>query len=80
MPDYDDRLREKDDGAYQRYKALRRVVREPGGRNKLRAIRRAARPPAPPPRRRPSLALFLLFGVVLAALVVVERAEGGHLC
>jgi hypothetical protein len=59
----------------RRLGALRATVRAPGGRNRLRALRRAAGSPVPRnPRRRPALVLLGAFGLVLLILTLVAVA------
>jgi len=67
---YQDRVR-------RRYRALKRAVDLPGGRDRLRTVRRAAtRTPARTDgnrgRRRPFLALAIAFAVVLVALYLTD--------
>lgn len=76
----DERMEEHRRRYLRRLGALRATVRAPGGRNRLRAIRRAAASPEPRnPRRRPALVLLGAFGLVLLVLTLAERAAGAPL-
>jgi ferric-dicitrate binding protein FerR (iron transport regulator) len=77
-PDFEGRMGDHRRWYRRRLQALRGVVSRPGGRDRLRAIRRAAASPQPRSSpRRPALALAALFAGVLLALWLAERA-GGH--
>jgi ferric-dicitrate binding protein FerR (iron transport regulator) len=72
MPDFERRMANHEEAKRRRLERLRAVVRAPGGRDMLRAIRRASASRAPRlERRAPALVIAALFVGVLFVLLLI---------